>query len=175
MPDPINIVASRKNSVVIYGDDGQPVFVSKVNNARAMNSIKSIAADGFDAPVAKSPPAAVKPAKQGFFRRVANALNPFHWADAIAEKSKKAARAIGWTTLTVGGGGGMLATGAFLAKQFAPHAVHGALQSLGLVGAMGPAGAALVGAAIFGVATIAAVALGVKFLRAGREPKVDPT
>jgi hypothetical protein len=174
VPDPVNIVTSRKNSVVIYGDDGQPVFTSKVSNAKTMNSVKAAVMDGFDAPVAKAPAAAAeaKPAKPGFFRRLANAINPFHWPEAVAQKSKSLSRFLGWTT-AAGSGASALATGAFVAKHFVPQAVHGALHSLGLVGLMGPQGAALVGAALFGVATIAGISLAVKFLRAGREPKVD--
>ena len=130
------------------------------------------------APAPAPAPAPVEPApaveKPGFFKRIGRALNPATWAKKIADKSKGLARAIGWGG-TAAAGAGTVATGALVANHFAPVAVHGALKSLGMLGLLGPHGAALGGAVVAGALTLGAIGIARSFLRAGKKEKaVEP-
>ncbi len=179
MPDPIDAVKVSSNRVAaVDPTPTKPAPVVDDQPKVTMNSGGAVTSDGFvrdvktPAPVTPAAPAA--PADDpGVLRLLGRALNPLRWPKAIAARSKKLARFLGWTTLAAGGGGGLLTAAAFVARHLAPQAVHQALASVGLYGVLGPQSAALLGAGIFGVIGIAAALGGWAFLRAGRVPKTD--
>ncbi len=105
-----------------------------------------------------APPAA-PPEKKGWFSA------PARWLSKI---SKPVTKAVGWLTMAVGGGGGLAATGAFLAQAIAPQALRSVIIDLGLVGLMGPQSAALIGVGLAAAFTIGAVAFARTFLKAAK-------